>query len=129
MSAEPKTQPGQRALRLVSAAQPPSTALKRLQRDLEAARAEANSLQELLEELPGILERKFRQRLQAIQSEQRQLETDNTLLQQHLFSLGSRVDPPGPPSPEALEDSAITQGLGLRRALRLRHCQSHGMAS
>lgn len=166
MSAEPRTQPGQRALRLVppattgpagspaanAAAIPapeaaptptpatPSPALRRLQRDLEAARAEARCLQELLEELPAILERKFHLRLQAILSEQRQLEADNALLQHRLFALGSSADlmpllpspqlalPPAAPavqfSEEPLddrEDSAITQGLGLRRALRLRH--------
>lgn len=141
-----------RSLRLVSngeqtllanpsaAASPPpsSPALRRLQRELEAAHAEARSLRELLEELPAILERKFRQRLQALLSEQRQLERENTLLQHHLLALVSGAEPdlaratalpaapPRPPAPPLAEpvtanDSPITRGLGLRRALRSLH--------
>jgi methylphosphotriester-DNA--protein-cysteine methyltransferase len=64
----------------------PSPALRQLQRELGAALAEARSLRELLEELPAILERKFQQRLQALLSEQRQLERENAHLQQHLLS-------------------------------------------
>jgi hypothetical protein len=143
-------QPGQRALRLVSPPQEenlqptspvtPSTAspaLRRLQRDLEAAKAEARSLHELLEELPAILEHKFHLRLRGVLAEQRQLEHHNALLQHHLLALRSdgqagMVQPPALPaaaeSPglraaEAAdsEDSPITQGLGLRRALRHLH--------
>jgi hypothetical protein len=119
----------------------PSPALRRLQRELEAAHAEARSLRELLEELPAILERKFRQRLQVLLCEQRQLEQDNALLQQHLLTLVSGTEPvlaratlpaapsrPGAgPSAEPLSDaepasdSPITRGLGLRRALRRLH--------
>lgn len=118
-----------------------SPALRRLQRELEAARAEARSLQELLEELPAILERKFELRLQAVLTEQRQLEAGNALLQHHLLALGgagSLQRPALPPAPEQeaagevgagevgedpldQPESPITQGLGLRRALRLRH--------
>jgi hypothetical protein len=119
----------------------PSPALRRLQRELEAAHAEARSLRELLEELPAILERKFRQRLQLLLSEQRQLEQDNALLRQHLLGLFSGTEPVlaraslpeaasrpvAGPSAEALpdaataDDSPITEGLGLRRALRRLH--------
>lgn len=145
----PSRQPGQRALRLVS---PPleenlqttspvtpstaSPALRRLQRDLEAAKAEARSLHELLEELPAILEHKFHLRLRGVLAEQRQLEHHNALLQHHLLSLqgGGRAvlapaQPPALPAggqsgaPNVVEasDSPITQGLGLRRALRHLH--------
>jgi hypothetical protein len=88
--------PGQRALRLVatapqtsSASSPgtPSRALQRLQRDLEASQAEALSLQELLEQLPAILERKFQLHLNGLLAEQHQLERDNALLRHHLLGL------------------------------------------
>ena len=143
-------QPGQRALRLVSPPQderlqPPSSlspspgspALRRLQRDLEASRAEARSLHELLEELPAILERKFHLRLSEILAEQRQLEQENALLQHHLLALHSggqvglaqppalpaAAESPGLKGAEAadIQDSPITKGLGLRRALRHLH--------
>jgi hypothetical protein len=142
------SQPGQRTLRLVSPPQeeklqaplspsPASPALRRLQRDLEAAKAEARSLHELLEELPAILERKFHLRLNGILAEQRQLQQDNALLQHHLLALhrGGQAGLAQPPAlPAAAEspglkgaetadsqDSPITQGLGLRRALRHLH--------
>ena len=142
---QPANQPGQRALRLVAlpqegrAAATPleepsaSPTLRHLQRDLEAARAEARSLHELLEELPAILEKKFQLRLHALLCEQRQLEEDNALLQGHLMGLlrgGSDASAhphllgegagDGTPT-RAKDDAPITQGLGLRRALRLRH--------
>ncbi|MEY4353186.1 MAG: hypothetical protein RLZZ609_1427 [Cyanobacteriota bacterium] len=141
----PTGQSGQRNLRLVALHQetpPPSTSLQhasvsptllRLQRDLEAARAEAHNLHELLEELPAILERKFQLRLRTLLSEQRKLEDDNALLQHHLLGLlkhgaGSPYLPNLPPDGSAAatpkpdqDDIPITHGLGLRRALRLRH--------
>jgi hypothetical protein len=149
-NARPDNSPpsNQRPLRLVSfgeegsppsastplAAPSPSPALRRLQRDLAAAHAEARSLRELLEELPAILERKFQQRLQALLQEQRQLERDNALLQHHLLALASGGDPvPAPSLPAAVEEvmsatessapteAPITMGLGLRRALRSLH--------
>lgn len=139
--ASPQSQPGQRALRLVSAAAEPaqsataeparkttpSPALRRLQRDLEAARAEALSLHDLLEQLPTILERKFQLRLNALLAEQHQLQHDNALLQHHLFALHGRPEPPRlkpsalPPAPAPTAERPITQGLGLRRALRHLH--------
>ncbi|MEB3318849.1 MAG: hypothetical protein VKO39_12015 [Cyanobacteriota bacterium] len=122
------------------AASSPSPSLRRLQRELAAAHAEARSLRELLEELPAILERKFQQRLQALLVEQRQLEQENALLQGHLLALVNGGEPAlaHPPllegSPHAAcpsetpcaedapqGDSPITQGLGLRRALRRLH--------
>jgi hypothetical protein len=144
--------PSPRTLRLVSTAEEailssgttaeaplsPSPALRRLQRELEAAHAEARSLRDILDELPAILERKFRQRLEALLSEQRQLEQDNALLQQHLLALVSGTEPAfvratlpaAPPQTSASpladpasgsDDAPITQGLGLRRALRRLH--------
>ena len=143
--ASPQSQPGQRALRLVAAAAEttptssaqstrtatPSPTLRRLQRELEAARAEALSLHDLLEQLPAILERKFQLRLNALLAEQHQLQHDNALLQHHLLALHSGAELRLEPStlPLALDSPAgtsaaerpITQGLGLRRALRHVH--------
>jgi hypothetical protein len=131
--ASPQSQPGQRALQLVAAAAEPalkttpSPALRRLQRDLEAARAEALSLHDLLEQLPTILERKFQLRLNALLAEQHQLQHDNALLQHHLFALHGRPEPPQlepsalPPASTPTAERPITQGLGLRRALRHLH--------
>jgi len=126
----PQPQPGQRALRLVAAAtqahpEPsakasPSPTLQRLQRDLEAARAEALSLHELLEQLPTILERKFQLRLGALLAEQRQLQLDNDLLQHHLLALHGGAERPRL-EPALPAERPITQGLGLRRALRHLH--------
>jgi hypothetical protein len=133
----PPPPPSARPLRLVSigeeAAPPaataplasPSPALRRLQRDLAAAHAEARSLRELLEELPAILEGKFQQRLQTLLLEQRQLEQDNALLRHHLLALASGGEA-GPALPPAVESASqpeapITMGLGLRRALRSLH--------
>ena len=123
-------QPGQRALRLVAAAtqahpEPsakasPSPTLRRLQRDLEAARSEALSLHELLEQLPRILERKFQLRLGALLAEQRQLQLDNALLQHHLLALHGGAERPRL-EPALPAERPITQGLGLRRALRHLH--------
>lgn len=146
--------PSARPLRLVSISEdtappgastplaPATPALRRLQRELTAAHAEARSLRELLEELPAILERKFQQRLQALLLEQRQLERDNALLQQHLLALAggaeaalasaaaTAISPAPPPSlPPAVQSGSrppepeppITRGLGLRRALRSLH--------
>lgn len=126
----PQSQPGQRALRLVAAAtqahpEPsaktsPSPTLRRLQRDLEAARAEALSLHELLEQLPTILERKFQLRLGGLLAEQRQLQLDNALLQHHLLALHGGAERPQL-EPALPAERPITQGLGLRRALRHLH--------
>jgi|688.fasta_scaffold01018_43 hypothetical protein len=126
----PQSQPGQRALRLVAAAtqahpEPsaktsPSPTLQRLQRDLEAARAEALSLHELLEQLPTILERKFQLRLGGLLAEQRQLQLDNALLQHHLLALHGGAERPQL-EPALPAERPITQGLGLRRALRHLH--------
>jgi hypothetical protein len=141
--------PADRPLRLISSGeghplpasppsqlQPPSPALRRLQQDLEAARAEARSLRDILEELPAILERKFQQRLRTLLGEHQQLEQDNALLRQHLLAVqgaqgthGDRLPvlapapTPSRPEPEQDEwaDGPITAGLGLRRALRCLH--------
>lgn len=61
--------------------------IQHLEQQLEALRDEAAALQELLEELPEIYERKFRQRLQAILEQQQLLLEDNHLLREQLYTL------------------------------------------
>jgi len=140
--AMPMSAPARRTLRLVTPPVTPrvdgvpsptssgSSASRRLERELEAAREEASGLRELLEELPAILERKFQLRLGTLLMERRQLEQENALLLMALrtgdlpqplaaappaeFLAESSLDTPSP-----THDSPITMGLGLRRALRL----------
>jgi hypothetical protein len=117
----------------------PSPALRRLQLDLEAARAEARNLRDILEELPAILERKFQQRLRVLLAEQLQLEHENSYLHHHLWvvlgghgkdidaqaALPSALCPPQPqPELDETKDAPITAGLGLRRALRHLYLES-----
>lgn len=129
---------GPAALPTASSAPPPtsSPALRRLQQNLEAARAEAHSLRDILEELPAILERKFQQRLQNLLAELQLMEQENAFLRQQLAAVlggagdgmdSSAVSPATLPSlPSAaetaeIEGAPITAGLGLRRALRHLH--------
>lgn len=58
-----------------------------LLRELEVTRSELAELSQLVEELPTIFERKFRQRLEPILEEQHRLQADNTRLRQQLEAL------------------------------------------
>ena len=58
-----------------------------LLRELEVTRSELAELSQLVEELPVIFERKFRQRLEPILEEQVRLQADNTRLRQQLEAL------------------------------------------
>lgn len=58
-----------------------------LELELAEVQEEVEALQELLEELPAIFERKFQQRLTRVLQERRQLEADNRSLRSHLRSL------------------------------------------
>jgi hypothetical protein len=61
--------------------------VQRLELELAAARDEATALHEMLEDLPEIFERKFRQRLQSILEQQQRLLADNQSLREQLYSL------------------------------------------
>ncbi len=63
--------------------------------ELAACRDEGAALHEMLEDLPEIFERKFRQRLQSILEQQQQLLADNQALREQLLSLA-----PGAPAVE-----------------------------
>jgi hypothetical protein len=58
---------------------------ERLRADLEAARAELTALEDLLEELPGIFEAKFRQRLRSLLDQQHLLAEENRQLRERLL--------------------------------------------
>ena len=66
-------------------AEHPSGSLHRLQQDLEAARDEINALHQMLEDLPEIFERKFRQRQRAFLDHHEQLLADNKALRERLY--------------------------------------------
>ena len=70
-------------------------AVQRLELELAAARAEAAALHEMLEDLPEIFERKFRQRLQSTLDQQQRLLADNQALREQVYMLA-----PGAPAVE-----------------------------
>jgi hypothetical protein len=90
----------------------------RLRLELEAARDEIAALHEMLEDLPEIFERKFRQRLQAVLDHQQRLLADNQALREHLFALGPAAAVERPRLPPANEER---WGLGRRLRHILRH--------
>jgi hypothetical protein len=95
----------------------------RLRLELEAARDEVAALHEMLEDLPEIFERKFRQRVQGLVEEQRRLLSDNQLLRDRLYAL-TPVTPTALLAPSASEPSRplpsrpLPSRLGLRQAMR-----------
>ncbi|MDA0717268.1 MAG: hypothetical protein O2839_03485 [Cyanobacteria bacterium] len=56
-----------------------------LEQELVKTREELQAMQALLEDLPGIFEDKFRQRLQPMLDQQQRLLSDNAMLRQHLL--------------------------------------------
>jgi hypothetical protein len=65
----------------------PNSRIERLELELAAARDEANALRQMLEDLPEIFERKFRQRLHAFHDHHQHLLADNKALRERLYSL------------------------------------------
>jgi hypothetical protein len=86
---------------------------RRLRLELEAARDEIAALHEMLEDLPEIFERKFRQRVQGLVEEQRRLLVDNQLLRDRLYAL-TPVTPTAMLAPSASRPARP----GLRQAVR-----------
>lgn len=56
-----------------------------LEQELAKTREELQAMQALLEDLPGLFEDKFRQRLQPMLDQQQRLLSDNANLRQHLL--------------------------------------------
>jgi hypothetical protein len=92
----------------------PVTGALYLHSELEAARNELNALQDMLEELPAILERKFQQRLRGMLEQQRVLIARNQSLRERLLALAPT------PEPISLPESVASAGLavGFRRSLQ-----------
>jgi hypothetical protein len=90
----------------------------RLRLELEAARDEIAALHEMLEDLPEIFERKFRQRVEGLVEEQRRVLADNQLLRDRLYALTPAAPTPLlPPSTSAMPSPRPSRP-GLRQAVR-----------
>ena len=83
-----------------------------LERELEAARAEVQALHEMLEDLPEIFERKFRQRVHGLVDEQQRLLADNQLLRDRLYALT-----PATPTARLGRNDSTGRGSGSLAAL------------
>lgn len=97
--------------------------IERLEQELAAAHEEATALHEMLEDLPEIFERKFRQRLEAILERERLLLADNRLLRQQLYALLPAASEPGAsttPLLPAAPEAATTAPRRLEPLRRLR---------
>lgn len=81
------------AVRLKPVDQALAAANRLLEQELAETQEEVEALQELLEELPGIFERKFRQRLARVLQERRQLEASNRDLWTRLRALSPAGEP------------------------------------
>lgn len=82
---------------------------QRMEMELEAAHAEVAALHEMLQDLPEIFERKFRQRVQGLVEEQQRLMNDNQLLRDRLYAL----TPATPTAPRALRGETQIRLGGL----------------
>jgi phosphoglycolate phosphatase-like HAD superfamily hydrolase len=88
LSADPPCDPGAATDLAIHPAQAARLRLQ-LEQRLAAVRAETLALQQMLEELPTILENKFRQRLHQVWAEQAQLLQGNQVLLAQLQQRGS----------------------------------------
>jgi len=72
-----------------------ASATRRLERELTDVLEEVAALQEMLEEIPSIFERKFQGRLQQLLDHQHSLEGENRALRKRLLAIapGSEADP------------------------------------
>jgi len=93
-------------------AEPPS--LEATQRELERTREQLAELQALLDELPGIFERKFEQRLQPFMERQRLLAEENLALRERI----QRVVAPAPAEPAPSPEHQGTAGAGTAEEAR-----------
>jgi hypothetical protein len=80
--------------------------IQQLEQELAAARDEASALHEMLEDLPEIFERKFRQRLHGILEQQQLLLSDNQALHERLHALQPANSGPEPHTPLLLPAAA-----------------------
>jgi len=91
-------------------------ATRRLRRELAEVQEEVAALQEMLEELPSIFERKFQQRLSKVVDQQRLLEANNSSLRRRLLALAPGGDPEALPlRPHGLLPPSVRTALKLRQ--------------
>jgi hypothetical protein len=88
----------------------------RLRRELAEVQEEVAALQEMLQELPSIFERKFQQRLSKVVDQQRLLEANNSSLRRRLLALAPGGDPEALPlRPHGLLPPSVRTALKLRQ--------------
>jgi hypothetical protein len=88
----------------------------RLRRELVEVQEEVAALQEMLQELPSIFERKFQQRLRKVVDQQRLLETNNSSLRRRLLALAPGGEPEALPlRPHGLLPPSVRTALKLRQ--------------
>lgn len=88
----------------------------RLRRELVEMQEEVAALQEMLQELPSIFERKFQQRLRKVVDQQRLLEANNTSLRRRLLALAPGGEAEALPlRPHGLLPPSVRTALKLRQ--------------
>jgi hypothetical protein len=87
--------------------------IERLQLELEAARDEVEALHQMLEDLPEIFERKFRERQRAFLDHHEHLLADNRALRDRLYAL----TPATPPAPASLPPAQSRRPGRLTRSI------------
>lgn len=84
-----------------------------LERELDASRDETEALHQMLEDLPEIFERKFRQRLQPVLEHQQRLIAENQTLREGLLAL-SAARTAEPPQLPPVTDTPVRLSLTTR---------------
>lgn len=74
-----------------------ATTIQQLELELDAARDEVNALHQMLEDLPEIFERKFKQRQRVFLDHHEHLLADNKALRERLYALTAAHDGDSPP--------------------------------
>ena len=94
---------------------PLASATRRLERELADLEEEVAALQEMLQELPTIFERKFQGRLQQLLDQQHSLEGENQALRKRLLAIAPGAEnEPLPLRPRGLLPPAIRAALKQR---------------
>ena len=104
-----------------------AVATRRLERELAEVQEEVEALQEMLQELPTIFERKFRQGLSKVLDQQHRLEADNNGLRRKLLAIAPGIDLDSLPlRPHGLLPPALRTALKLRQQEALETAFSGG---
>ncbi|MEI6616737.1 MAG: hypothetical protein WCL59_09195, partial [Cyanobium sp. ELA507] len=104
-----------------------AVATRRLERQLAEVQEEVEGLQEMLQDLPTIFERKFRQGLSKVIDQQHRLEADNNGLRRKLLAIAPGIDLDSLPlRPHGLLPPALRTALKLRQQEALETAFSGG---